>query len=81
MPFSFQGIEFDENGTKLFEGEFKDGQYWNGKGKKKPSNVTQIHHFFETTLSIQSYHLTEMDNYAKRNSLKMEIASRNVKKK
>ena len=42
LPFSFQGIEFDENGNKLFEGEFKDGEYWNGKGKKNYSKFPKF---------------------------------------
>jgi len=24
---------FDEHGVKTFEGEFNEGNYWNGKGK------------------------------------------------
>ena len=32
---SFLGTLFEENGFKIFEGELKNGEYWNGKCKNK----------------------------------------------
>jgi len=31
--FFYLGTSLDPEGHKVFEGEFKDGEYWNGKGK------------------------------------------------
>lgn len=28
------GILFDEDGKTIFQGEFKNNEYWNGKGNK-----------------------------------------------
>jgi len=34
MNFVFyEGVEYNENGVILFQGESKDDQYWNGKCK------------------------------------------------
>ena len=33
LLFFLSGVVFDEHGVKTFEGEFNDGNYWNGKGK------------------------------------------------
>ena len=35
------GILFEENGQKRFEGEFKDGEYWNGKCKEMEFSLTK----------------------------------------
>ena len=70
----------------MFAGEFKDGEYWNGKGKEENNiivllNFFQIHQISEITLFIQAYHSMGIGKFAKKNSLLMEIALRKVKKK
>lgn len=35
MSWSLLGIQYGKYGEKLFEGEFREGKFWDGKGKIK----------------------------------------------